>query len=260
MTGTAFGAHDFDWIHRHLPDDGSVTTFDATSAFAVLHVCGPQSRALLERVVDGDISNEALAYAQCKEVIIGAARALIVRLSYSGERGFELHVPSEFAAHVYETLWDAGSELGVANVGYRALNSLRMEKGYVAWAADISPDYTPFHAGLGGLVSRKKGDFIGREALEKVREEGPDQRLCTFTIEGDAHVFGGECISRNGKVLGVTTSADFGHTVGKPIVMGYVPSEEAGHSDYEVEAFAESFRATRATEPLYDPARSRILG
>ena len=260
VTGTAFGAHDFDWIHRHLPSDGSVATVDATAAFAVLHVCGPQSRALLERVVDADVSNNVLAYARCKKVIVGAARALIVRLSYSGELGFELHVPSEFAAHVYQILWDAGSELGVANVGYRALNSLRLEKGYIAWAADISPDYTPFHAGLGGLVSRKKGDFIGREALDKVREEGPDQLLCTFTIEGDAHVFGGECILRQGKVLGVTTSADFGHTVGKSIVMGYVPAEDAGHSDYEVEAYAESFPATRAPEPLYDPARSRILG
>ena len=151
VTGTAFGAHDFDWIHRHLPSDGSVATVDATAAFAVLHVCGPQSRALLERVVDADVSNNALAYARCKKVIVGAARALIVRLSYSGELGFELHVPSEFAAHVYQILWDAGSELGVANVGYRALNSLRLEKGYIAWAADISPDYTPFHAGLGGL-------------------------------------------------------------------------------------------------------------
>ena len=259
VTGTAFGAHDFDWIHRHLPDDGSVTTHDVTSAYAVLHVCGPRSRELLERVVDGDVSNEALPYARCRTVIVGASRALAVRLSYSGELGYELHVPSEFAAHVFETLWQAGQELGLANVGYRALDSLRLEKGYVAWAADITPDYTPFHAGLSGLVSRKKGDFIGSKALDAVRAEGPDQILCTFTLEGEAHVFGGECILRQGKVLGVTSSAGFGYTVGKPIVMGYIPAADAGHTDYEVEAYAETFPATRAAEPLYDPKRERIL-
>jgi 4-methylaminobutanoate oxidase (formaldehyde-forming) len=259
VTGSAFGPHDFGWINAHLPSDGSVTSHEVTSAYAVLHICGPRSRALLEKVAEANVSGNALPYAHCREIVLGAAPALAIRLSYSGELGYELHIPSEYAAHVYELLWEAGQELGLANIGYRAYDSLRMEKGYLAWAGDISPDYSPYHAGLGAFVSRKKGDFLGRAALEKIREEGPGELFCHFTLEEPANVFGGEAILRKGEVLGITTSGNFGHTVGKPIVMGYVPAEQASHTDYEVETFGEAVPATRHDEPIYDPKRERLI-
>ena len=257
VTGTAFGQHDFGWITSHLPDDGTVASMNVTSAYAVLHVCGPRSRALVQGIADSDLSSEAFPFSRCQNILIGAAHVLAIRLSYSGELGWELHVPSEYACHVYEFLCDAGREFGLADIGYRTLDTLRMEKGYVAWAADISPDYSPHHAGLGRLVSRRKGDFIGREALERIEAEGPDETLCLFTLEQPADVFGGETILRNGAVLGVTSSANFGHTIGKPIAMGYVPTVEAGHQDYEIEAFSRSIPALRHDEPLYDPKGAR---
>ena len=166
-------------------------------------------------------------------------------------------MPSEYACHVYQLLCDAGREHGLADIGYRALDTLRMEKGYVAWAADISPDYSPHHAGLGRFVSRRKGDFIGRGALERIEAEGPEERLCLFTLEQPADVFGGEAILRDGAVLGVTSSASFGHTVGKPIAMGYVPTAEARHRDFVIEAFSRPIPAVRHDEPLYDPKATR---
>ena len=259
VTGTAFGQHDFGWIETHLPANGTVAMMNVTSAYAVLHVCGPRSRALLQQIADSDFSSEAFPFARCQDIVVGAAHVRAIRLSYSGELGWELHVPSEYACHVYELLCDGGLEHGLADIGYRALDTLRMEKGYVAWAADISPDYSPYHAALGRFVSRRKGDFIGREALERIEAEGPKETLCLFTLEQPADVFGGEAILRGGTVLGVTSSANFGHTVGKPIAMGYVPSAEAQHRDFEIEVFSRSIPAVRHDEPLYDPKRTRQL-
>ena len=257
VTGTAFGQHDFGWMKGHLADDGTVATMDVTSAYAVLHVCGPRSRALLQSIADSDLSAKAFPFAACRDIVVGAAHVRAVRMSYSGELGWELHVPSEYACHVYELLCDAGRTHGLADIGYRALDTLRMEKGYVAWAADISPDYSPHHAGLGRFVSRRKGDFIGREALERIAAEGPEETLCLFTLEQPADVFGGEAILRDGVVLGVTSSTNFGHTVGKPIAMGYVPTAEAQHRDYEIEVYSRSVPALRHDEPLYDPKGTR---
>ena len=259
VTGTAFGQHDFGWIASHLPDDGSVESVDVTSAYAVLHVCGPRSRDLLQSIADSDLSPGAFPFARCRDIVVGAAQVRAVRLSYSGELGWELHVPSEYACHVYELLCEAGREHELADIGYRALDTLRMEKGYVAWAADISPDYSPHHAGLGRFVSRRKEDFVGREALQRIATDGPDETLCLFTLEQPADVFGGEAILRDGAVLGVTSSANFGHTVGKPIAMGYVPTAEARHHDYEIEVYSRAIPAVRHDEPLYDPTGARQL-
>ena len=259
VTGTAFGQHDFGWIKAHLPDNGTIATVDVTSAYAVLHVCGPRSRDLLQSIADSDLSSEAFPFAGCRDIVIGAAHVRAIRLSYSGELGWELHVPSEYACHIYELLCAAGREHGLADIGYRALDTLRIEKGYVAWAADISPDYSPYHAGLGRFVSRRKGDFIGREALQRIREDEPEEILCLFTLEQPADVYGGEAILRDGAVLGVTTSANFGHTVGKPIAMGYVPASQTGYSDYEIEVYSRSIPAVRHDKPLYDPKGTRQL-
>jgi 4-methylaminobutanoate oxidase (formaldehyde-forming) len=259
VTGSGFAVHDRGWIETHMPRDGSVTLRDLTSARAVINLCGPESRRVLAQVAEQDVSSEVFSFMQARELGIGYAPVLALRVTYLGELGWELHVPSEYAAHVYETLWQAGREAGIANVGYRAIEGLRLEKRYLYWGADLTPDYTPYEAGLGFCVALGKGDFLGREALARAKPEGPRQRLCCFTLEAEAPVYGGEAILRDGKVLGVTSSGGFGHTVGKPIVLGYLPAEVAGFADYEIEAFCERVPAVRHDRALYDPDRKRIL-
>jgi len=263
VTGTAFGLHDSQWIKQHMPADGGVSFRDVTSALAVINVIGPHSRKLLEKVTPGDIGNQNFPYGKCKEITVGDAPARALRVTFVGELGYELYIPTEFACHVYETLWDAGRDLGVTNAGYRAVNSLHFEKGYCLWGSELTPEYTPYDAGLGFCVSLHKGDFLGRDALAKVQEQGPQWKLCTFTLDAQKPVMlrGSEPIVRQGKVIGVTTSCGYGYSVGKTIAYGYVPLSEAGHTEeYEIEAYTEIFTARR--EPiraLYDPERRKII-
>lgn len=260
VTGSAFGVRDMGWVRRHLPADGSVTVQDLTSARATLNLAGPRAREILEKVADGDVSNAGFPYMTARELRIGYAPVLALRVTYLGELGWELHLPSEYAAHVYELLWAAGRELGLADAGYRAIDSLRLEKRYLYWGADITPDYTPYEAGLGFAVAlKKKTDFIGRAALEKARAAGPRRRLITLLVDAEVQLYGGEAIRRDGKVLGVTSSAGWGHTIGKAIAFGYVPAEEAGHADYEVEAFTRRHAARRIDGAAVDPGRTKIL-
>ncbi len=263
VTGSGFGVRDGGWIRGHLPNDGSVTFREVTPATSVINLCGPDSRAVLEKVAEGEVGNAAFPFMTAREIRIGYAPVLALRLTYVGELGYELHVPSDYAAHLYETLWEAGNEFGIANAGYRVIDTLRMEKGYLYWGADITPDYSPYEAGLGFCVKLGKGEFLGREALVRIKADGLRQKLCAFTLDRPAPVHGGEAILRAGKVLGVTTSGNFGHTLGKSIVFGYLPIEAAGPNDsgedYEIEAFCERIPAKRHGRPLYDPERARIL-
>jgi 4-methylaminobutanoate oxidase (formaldehyde-forming) len=260
VTGSAFGVRDMGWISKHLPADGSVTVQELTSARATINLAGPRSRDILQQLVESDVGNEAFPYMTARELRLGLAPVLALRVTYLGELGYELHLPSEYAAHVYELLWAAGRDLGLADAGYRAIDSLRLEKRYLYWGSDITPDYTPYEAGLGFAVSLKKqSDFIGRAALEKAKAAGPRRRLITLLVDADVQLYGGEAIRRNGKVLGVTSSAGWGHTIGKAIALGYVPADEAGHDDYEVEAFTRRHAARRITGAAVDPGRKKIL-
>ena len=150
----------------------------------------------------------------------------------------------------------------IVNVGYRAVDTLRVEKGYVYWSTDVTPDTSPWEAGLGWRVSLRKGDFLGREALVALREAGPTRRLCTFTLESMAYPVSGEAILLPGTdgdaVVGFTTSANFGHTVGKPVVYGYVPVEHLDRTDFAIEVYGERITATRHTRPLHDPDNTRL--
>jgi 4-methylaminobutanoate oxidase (formaldehyde-forming) len=259
VTGSGFAVRDGNWIARHMPQDGSVVLRDVTTARAVLNLCGPKAREVLAAACEDDVSHAAFPFMQARELRIGYAPVLALRVTYVGELGWELHVPTDYAAHVYETLRAAGEPHGIVDAGYRAIDSLRMEKGYLYWGADITPDYTPYEAGLGFCVALGKGEFLGAEALARAKSAGPRQRLCVFTLEASAAVSGGEAILRNGRVLGVTSSGNYGHSVGKSIVFGYVPAEEADHDDYEIEVFCEAVPAHRHARALYDPARRRIL-
>ncbi len=259
VTGSSFGVHDFNWIARHLPDDGSVIMNEVTSAFAVINICGPKSRDVLSSVCETDLSNDAFAFSTCKYIELGAASVLASRIGYVGELGWELHMPTEFAPHVYELLWEAGQEFGIANVGYRAIDTLRMEKGYVYWSSEVTPDYTPYEAGLDFRVHLKsKGDFIGRVALEKQKADGVEQNLCTFSVEQPVSLYGGETIYLNGEYVSLTTSGNFGHSVGKSIAFGYLPADIAKQQNFEIEAFGKRYAARRQDACLYDPDMERL--
>ena len=260
VTGSAFGVRDTAWMARHLPADGSVTLQDLTSARATLNLAGPLSRRILEKVADGDVGNAAFPYMTARRLRIGYAPVLALRVTYLGELGWELHLPTEYAGHVYELLRATGEEFGLADAGYRAIDSLRLEKRYLYWGADITPDYTPYEAGLGFAVSlKKKDDFIGRAALEKAKAAGPKRRLITLLVDAPVQLYGGEAIRRDGKVLGVTSSAGWGHTIGKAVAFGYVAADEASHADYEIEAFTRHHPATRIAGAAVDPERRKIL-
>ena len=259
VTGSSFGVHDFNWIARHLPDDGSVVMNEVTSAFAVINICGPKSRDVLSSVCETDLSNDAFAFSTCKYIELGAASVLASRIGYVGELGWELHMPTEFAPHVYELLWETGQEFGIANVGYRAIDTLRMEKGYVYWSSEVTPDYTPYEAGLDFRVHLKsKGDFIGRVALEKQKADGVEQNLCTFSVKQPVSLYGGETIYLNGEYVSLTTSGNFGHSVGKSIAFGYLPADIAKQQNFEIEAFGKRYAARRQDACLYDPDMERL--
>jgi sarcosine dehydrogenase len=216
------------------------------------------ARDVLQAVSEDDVSGEALRYATARDITIGAAPVLAMRIGYVGELGWELHVPTSYAAHVYELLHDAGLEYGIGNVGYRAIDTLRMEKGYLYWSTDITPDTSPWEAGLSWRVNMKKGDFCGREALEAQRSAGVTRKLCTFTLEQMAFPVSGEAIIADGRVVGFTTSANFGHTIGKPIANGYLPIELADHTDFVIEVYGEPIPAVRHDGVLYDPKNLRL--
>ncbi len=259
VTGSGFGAHDFHWITTHMPDDGSVAWREVTSAYAVVNLCGPRARTVLQQVADGDVSNAAQPFATARELDIGAATVLAARIGYVGELGWELHIPTEFAGHVYGLLREAGEPHGIADAGYRAIDSLRMEKGYLYWSADITPDYTPYEAGLGFKVALKsKGDFLGKTVLQAQKESGPTQRLCTFTVDDHVSLYGGEPVFLNGEQVGLTTSANYGHTVGKEIAYSYLPAAAWDATDFEIESFGERYKAARHDRPLYDPDNERL--
>ena len=261
VTGSGFGVHDSEWLKSKFPADGTIHLIEVTSGKAVINVVGPQSRDLLSKVSESDVSGEAIPFATAKEIIIGAAPVLASRIGYVGELGFELHIPSEFAIHVYKELWQAGQEMEIANVGYRAIESLRMEKGYLYWSGDISPDYSPLEAGLGFRVHFDlKGEFLGREALESQMKNGLDRKLFTFISEQFLPLTGGETILESGRVVSLATSVAYGFTVKKTIIRGYLDRLYWGKTEFTVEVFGQRYPVTLASSPVYDPKNLALKG
>jgi glycine cleavage system aminomethyltransferase T/glycine/D-amino acid oxidase-like deaminating enzyme len=259
ITGAGFGVHDSDWIRRNLPAGGAAVLLDVTSSRAVINIAGPKARAVLAAVAEQDVDNAAFAFGTAQDILIGAAPVRAIRIGYVGEFGWELHIPTEYALNVYDLLWRTGAQHGIRDIGYRAIDALRMEKGYLYWSADITPDHTPYEAGLGFTVHLKsKGDFIGRAALEAQKLAGVPQRLCCFVSDRRLPLFGGEPILRDGRVVSLVSSSAFGATVGKSIVYGYLASGLAKDSGFELEAFGQRHAIDRVDAPLYDPAGIRL--
>jgi len=257
VTGAGFGVHDSDWIRQHLPQDAVLV--EVTSARAVINIAGPRARDVLAAASESDVSPGAFPFATTREIFIGAAPVQAVRIGYVGELGWELHVPTEFALHVYDLLCEHGRAHGIRDIGYRAIDGLRLEKGYLYWGSDITPDYSPVEAGLAGRVHLKsKGDFIGRDVLEAQKTGGVSRALCCFTSDVRLPLYGGEAILLDGRVVSLATSAGFGATSGKTIVYGYLDAADQDAAEFELEAFGQRHAIRRAVAPIYDPDNARL--
>jgi sarcosine dehydrogenase len=259
VTGSAFGRHDLTFLLQQAPADSSVRIRDVTSAYGVLNICGPRSRGLLSELTDADLGNPAFPYMTAQRIDIGYAPVRALRATYVGELGWELHVPTEYLAGLYEQIMAAGAGHGIANVGYRAVESLRLEKHYLAWALDIKAEYNPYEAGLDFAVKPDKPELLAGPALRTVRERGVTQKLLWFDADPEVVMHGGELLTHASAPLAATVkSAGFGHTVGRTIFSAYVPVELAGERDFIVDVATERFAAHRHDGPLYDPSGSRI--
>ncbi|MEM6480450.1 MAG: FAD-dependent oxidoreductase [Pseudomonadota bacterium] len=265
VTGTGFATHDFDWIRRNIPARLDARLVDLTSGYAVLSLFGPHARDVLATVTHADVSNDAFPFATMQRIGISGCPVMALRITYVGELGWELHLPTEYAATVFDALHCAGAEHGLRNAGYRAIETLRLEKGNRAWGSDIGPDHTPDEAGLGwALKLETNTDFKGRDAVLAQRNAGVSKMLATFTTPPDVILSGRETIYRDGTRCGWLSSGGFGHTLGKSIGMGYVRNPEGVTKEsvlsgaYELEVATQRVPAEISVSPLFDPQMKRV--
>jgi len=287
VTAGASQTRDFTWLSRHLPEGARAAAVDVSSAYAVLGLMGPRSRELLATLTDADLSTRAFPFGTSQVIDLGYARVRASRITYVGELGYELYIPTEFAQSVYDVIVRAGGDFGLTLAGYHAMNSLRMEKAYRHWGHDIGDEDTPLEAGLQfALAWKKAGGFIGREALVEQRERGVQRLLVALALErSDRLLYHNEPIWRDGVLVGRITSGMFGHTVGAALGLGYVSNRDGSDIDstsaggstcarggaslaaawiaqgtYEVEVAAERVPARASLRPFYDPASERVKG
>jgi glycine cleavage system aminomethyltransferase T/glycine/D-amino acid oxidase-like deaminating enzyme len=252
VTGTAFGNHDLSWIRRHAPDDGSVRVSDATSRWACFGLWGPRARDVLAPLTPDPLD---FGYMTMRELAVGDVPVRALRVTFTGELGWELYCPTEYGAGLWRALWEAGEPHGLVAGGYRAIDTLRLEKGYRVWAADITPDETPHEAGLGFCVKDDK-DFIGRDALA---EREPAKRLRCLVLDDPRSVaLGNEPVRVGGEIVGRVTTGGFGYTVGRSIAYAYLPPAHDVGTAVEVDIFGQWVAGAVAAEPLYDPRSERV--
>ncbi len=230
ITGSAFIANDLGWIQMHVDENnGAVTIRDITTEWACLAMWGPKSRDVLKKITTSDISNDTHPYLQTRPIIINGVTVLAQRVSYAGELGWELYIPTNRALLVWDALLKAGKDFGIEVGGYKVLDSLRLEKGYRYYTADVTMLETPYESGLGFCVHLDKGDFIGKEALVKQKQAGLRRKLCTLVLDGDEYtqIYGGEAVYHDGKVVARVRSGGYGYTLKKNILYAYLPMELA---------------------------------
>jgi 4-methylaminobutanoate oxidase (formaldehyde-forming) len=258
VTGTAFGNHDLSWIRRHAPQDGSVRCADVTARWACFALWGPRARDILAPLTDGRLD---FAYMSMRELAVGDVPVRALRVTFVGELGWEIYCPTEYGAGLWRTLWRAGREHEMLAGGYRAIDSLRLEKGYRVWAADITPDETPYEGGLGFCV-KKEGGFLGAAALgvgEVGEPQKPRRRLrCVVLADPRSVALGNEPVRCDGDVVGRVTSGGYGYTVERSIAYAYLPTELELGSAVEVDIFGEWVAGEITREPLFDPRGERV--
>ncbi|WCB93162.1 Dimethylglycine oxidase [Baekduia alba] len=259
VTGTAFGQHDASWIRRHAPRDGSVTVTDTTSRWACFALWGPRAHDVLAPLTPDPLD---FPYMSMREIVVGDVPVRALRVTFVGEYGWELYCPAEYGAALWRALWASGEPHGLAAGGYRAIDALRLEKGYRVWGADITPDETPHEAGLSFCVRDDK-DFLGAGALsERGGVGGPASRLVCLVLDDPRSVaLGNEPVAVDGAVVGRVTSGGFGYTVGASIAYAYVPTAHAAPgTEVAVDVFGTWIGGRVAAEPLYDAASERVKG
>ena len=262
-----FYTHDLMWLKKYTPDDAFSLVTDVTSGYTLINIQGPKSRELMRRVTTADVSKEAFPYMTAQEIDINYALALVMRVTYEGELGFELYVPTEFSAHVYEAVIEVGRDLGLRHAGFQALNTLRIEKAYREYGHDMDNLDTPLEAGLGFAVNfDKPGGFIGRDALLRHRESGPlKYRMVQFLLDDpEPLLFGNEIIYRDGEIVGYLQTGAYGFTLGGAMGMGFVENENGATVDfinsgtYEIDIAGERYPAIASLRPMYDPKGIRV--
>jgi dimethylglycine dehydrogenase len=261
VSAAATELHDFAWLEWHLPAGGSVELENVTERYGVLTVAGPRSRDLLQALVDEDVSRAAFPFFRAQHLDVGGVPTLTLRVSYVGELGFELHHPVERQRELHDRLLEAGEPLGLVDFGYRALDSLRLEKAYRLWGADMSADWTPLEAGLERFVAFDKGDFVGRHALLRQRDEGIRRTLACLTVEtDDADPHGNEPVRADGTPIGYVSAGGYGHVVEQSIALAYLPVEHAEPGTrLTVDVLGEPRPAVVVPQPIYDPENCRLL-
>ncbi|MCP4142471.1 MAG: FAD-dependent oxidoreductase [Chloroflexi bacterium] len=262
-----FYTHDLLWLKKHIPYDAHAFVTDMTSAYILMNLQGPKSRQLMQKITTADVSKEAFPYMTAKQIDLNYALAQVMRVTYEGELGFELYVPTEFSAHVYDAVVEAGQDLGLRHAGFQALNSLRIEKAYREYGHDMDNMDTPLEAGLGFAVKfDKPGGFIGRDALLRHKESGPlKYRMVQFLLDDpEPLLYGNEIIYRDGQIVGYLQTGTYGFTLGGAMGMGFVENEAGATNDfinsgsYEIDIAGERFSAKASLRPMYDPKGIRV--
>ena len=267
ITAGASQTRDLAWLHKNIPEDARTTVTDVTSGYTVLSLMGPESRNLMSKLTPDDLSNQAFPFGTGREIEIGYAKALALRMTYVGELGWEIYLPAEFAQDIYDKIIDTGADHGLKLAGMHALNSLRLEKAYRHWGHDITDEDSPLEAGLGFAVKfDKKGGFIGRDALLKQKETKVlKRRLVQFALDDPQPLlYHNEPIWCGGEILGDLTSGMYGHTIGTCLGMGYVNSEDGVSKEFlesnsfEIEVAGERYPARTSLTAFYDPKSERV--
>ena len=262
VTGTAFGSHDMAWLRRQARRRGAAVRVDDVSGQLVTYALwGPRSRDVLREVTGSDLYNAAFPFMTAQEIIVADVPVRALRVTFTGELGWELYAPAEYGAGLWQTLWEAGATHGLVAGGYRAIESLRLEKGYRVWSTDVTPETTPYEAGLGFCVQLDKpGGFEGAEALRAAKERGPTRRLRCLTLDDPRVVaLGSEPVRIGDTVAGRVTSGGYGYTVGASIAYAYLPVDGSDiGTRVSVNVFGEWVPGVVVAQPLLDPRAIRV--
>jgi 4-methylaminobutanoate oxidase (formaldehyde-forming) len=259
ISGTSFVSSDFGWIQLHMPDDGSVEIKDETDSLCCITLWGPEARQVLGSICPSDLSSPAFPHMTAQSISINNITVWAQRVSYVGELGWELYIQPGDAVTVWDSLMQAGSQFRIRPAGYKALDALRIEKGYLYWSGDITPEDNPLAAGLGMFVDLSKPDFIGKAALEKIQKQGPGTRLIALTMDAGGNLYGGESVYANGQVIDRIRSGNYGYTVGQDIGLVYLSLDLAVPGvELEVQVMGERVKATVAGLPLVDPGGLKL--